>query len=118
MALTSEIRVSLSAAQTSSNDLGTPRFTPAIEKVFQLASGVAANQADIFWGDERTLAASATEDLDLAGVLANVFGATITAVEVVAILVIADAANVNNVVVGAGTNPLLFLGGTTPTVAV
>lgn len=118
MALTSRITLELSASQTGSNDFGGPEFSPLMRKVIDFASGVGANQADLLFVDERTLAASATEDLDLAGVLADAFGATITAVEVVAIFIFADAANTNNVVVGDATAPVPLFGGTNPTFAV
>lgn len=118
MALTSKIILDLSASQSGSNDFGGPEFTPRMRKVLELASGVGANQADLLFADERTLAASATEDLDLAGVLADAFGATITAAEVVAIFIFAAEANTNNVVVGDATSPVPLFGGTNPTFAV
>lgn len=118
MALTSKIVLDLSASQTGSNDFGGPEFSPRMRKVLELASGVGANQADILFADERTLAASATEDLDLAGVLADAFGATITMAEVVAIFIFADADNTNNVIVGDATSPVPLFGGTNPTFSV
>ena len=118
MALTSELRVKFSATQTGSNDLGNPRFLPSLDKVLQFTSGTGANQADIVWTDERTLAASGSEDLDLAGALTDAFGATITAAELVAIIIVADAGNTNNVVVGDATAPIPLFGGTNPTFAI
>lgn len=118
MTLTSKITIDLSASQTGSNDFGGPEFKPRMRKVIEFASGIGANQADLLFADERTLAASATEDLDLAGVLADAFGATITAVEVVAIFIFADAGNTNNVIVGDATAPVPLFGGTNPTFSV
>lgn len=118
MALTSRITLELSATQTGSNDFGGPEFSPMMRKVIDFASGVGANQADLLFVDERTLAASATEDLDLAGVLTDAFGNTITAAEVVAIFVFAAAANTNNVVIGGATSPVPLFGGTNPTFSV
>ncbi len=60
-------------------------------------NGTTANTADLIFSDTRTLAASATEDLDLAGSLSSVYGATLTFVELRAILVVASTANTNNV---------------------
>ncbi len=51
----------------------------------------------------RTLSASATEDLDLSGVLTDAFGATFTATEVMAIVVEAASGNTNNVVIGGAS---------------
>jgi hypothetical protein len=51
----------------------------------------------VLFSDTRTLAASASEDLDLAGVLADALGATIAAAEVVAIYFAAASGNTNDV---------------------
>jgi hypothetical protein len=78
-------------------DLGTAidAFTK-INKI-ELNEGTGANGADRMFHDQRTLAASATEDLDLAGVLVNEFGAVTTFVELRALLITAAAGNTNNV---------------------
>lgn len=118
MSLTSRITLDLSASQTGSNDFGGPEFKPRMRKVLDFASGVVANAADILFADERTISASSSEDLDLAGVLADAFGATITMAEVVAIFIFADEGNTNDVVVGDATSAVPLFGGTNPTVAV
>jgi hypothetical protein len=51
-------------------------------------------------------------------VLTDAFGVVVAGVELVAMLVTADAANTNDVVVGAAANPVLLMGGTTPTFSV
>jgi len=71
--------------------------------------GAGADQADLHWSDERTLAASANEELDLAGVLADAFGTTITFARIKAIIIEADSTNTNNVEVG-GAAANAFLG--------
>jgi len=118
MTVTAELRVKFSAVHTGANDQGNPEFRPVLEFLKKFTSGVGADQADIVWSDTRTLAASATEDLDLAGVLTDAFGATITMAEVVAIMIVAAAANTNNVVVGDATSPVPLFGGTNPTYSV
>lgn len=119
MALSATVRAEIGASLTSVLDQGTATFPASLSKVLSFTDGAGANQVSKLFADTRTLSASATEDLDLAGVLTDAFGATITLVRVKAILVVADAANTNNVVVGAGTNPFVGpLGGTTPTVSV
>lgn len=118
MALNAELRFKLTARQTAPHDFGSRAASIAIEKAFPFAHGTLANQADLLWSDERTLAASASEDLDLAGELADAFGATISAVELVAIYVEASAANVNDVVIGDATQPVPLFGGTNPTLSV
>ncbi|MGH3573600.1 MAG: hypothetical protein ACRDUW_17555, partial [Pseudonocardiaceae bacterium] len=75
-----------------------------------LASG--AGLSDRAWWDHRTLAASASENLDLAGVLVDPFGVLASFARIKVLVVNADAANTNNVVVGgAGSNTLLGLFG-------
>lgn len=118
MALTSRITIDLTASQVGTNDFGGPEFKPRLRKVIDLASGTGANQADLLWADERTLAPSSSEDLDLAGALTDAFGATITMAEVVAIIIFADAGNTNDVVVGDATSPIPLFGGTNPTISV
>ncbi|MBP7619365.1 MAG: hypothetical protein KA745_00235 [Gemmatimonadales bacterium] len=118
MAVTADLRVKFAARQTGAHDMGGPSFAPVVEKILQFGSGTTANNADIVWADNRTLAASATEDLDLAGVLADAFGATVAMAEVVAILVVAAPTNTNDVVLGAATQAVPLFGGTAGTFAV
>lgn len=99
--VTADIAFSLDATLVGSSDLGSPRQRVTISKALALIAGTdAVNKADILFADTRTIAASGNEDLDLAGVLANAFGATVAAAEVVAIFIAAAAANTNNFVVG------------------
>lgn len=78
-------------------DLSTPVDSLLKKMKIELASGTGANSADLLFHDQRTLAASATEDLDLAGVLADAYGATLTFVELRAVLISAASGNTNNV---------------------
>ena len=78
-------------------DLSTPVDAFTVSAAIQLANGVGAAQADLLFHDQRTLAASGTEDLDLAGSLSSPYGATLTFVELRAILFKAAATNTNNV---------------------
>lgn len=97
MALTSTVNFSISGSQTNALDLGTAAHPFSLSSNFSLTSGTAAGQADRAFTDTRTLGASATEDLDLAGVLLDAFGAAITFVKVKGIFIKAAAANTNNV---------------------
>ncbi|QFT69610.1 hypothetical protein FIU93_22685 [Labrenzia sp. THAF35] len=118
MSLTSELRVKFKATETGSNDLAAQRYVPELEKVLQFTDGTTANKADLVWADTRTIAASGSEDLDLAGELTTAFGDTLAAAEVVGVMVTADAGNTNDVVLGDATAPVPLLGGTNPTVSV
>jgi hypothetical protein len=114
MALTTNLRLSLEAVLTDPVDLSTPDDTLDFDAVIRLATGTGAGQADRMWHDRRTLAASATENLDLAGVLVNGLGDTQTFARLKAVVVRAAAANTNNVnVIREATNgvPLLLAAG-------
>lgn len=98
--LATKLTVGLTATQTNAVDLGTTAFPLRFSHTETLPTGTAANKADRLFTDTRTLAASASEDLDLAGVLTDAFGVAITFAKVKGILVEAAEANTNNVVVG------------------
>lgn len=118
MALTSRLSFALASTLTGTHDFAPPGSVLSLAGQIDLSSGTAAGQADKVFADQRTLAASATEDLDLAGSLADAFGATITFVKVKALLVRAAVGNTNNVVVGAAaSNPWATLLNSTGTVA-
>jgi hypothetical protein len=97
MALTSSFKVTANAALSSALDLGTVSAPFALTSSVALATGTGAGQADKVFADTRTLAASATEDLDLAGVLTDAFGAAITFARIKAVIITADADNTNSV---------------------
>lgn len=97
MPLTSSIKLIASAIQTSSLDLGSAKFRPSISSTLAYADGTGAAAADRIFTDTRTLAASATENLDLAGVLTDAYGATITFARIKAVIVTAAAGNTNDV---------------------
>lgn len=78
-------------------DLGTPTDTFLKKAKIELANGTGASSADVMFHDQRTIAASSNEDLDLAGALSNAFGSTLTFVELRAIMIVAASANTNNV---------------------
>lgn len=111
MPLDTKFRSQIIASYTSALDLATVAAPLNVDKTIRMATGVAAGQADRIFHDQRTLAASATENLDLAGSLVDAFGATITFVKLKGIYVFAAATNVNNVnVIRETTNGVpLFL---------
>lgn len=108
MALTSDLTVRFLANYTTTKDLGNiPASNLDFQQKIQLASGTGAGQADKLWYDERTLAASATEDLDLSGGQTDDFGVSFTIARIKAIAIkaapVSGTANTNNVVVGAAS---------------
>lgn len=109
MTVAAEILARLKIVQTGNNDFGGPNFAPVLETLINLTNGVAANQADLAFVDERTLATGATDSIDLAGVLTDAFGATIAAVEIVALMIInkpraGTPVNTTDLTIGGGTN--------------
>lgn len=120
MAVSATVRASIAGQQTNPIDLGTGNFPFLVELVQSFDDGVAANQVNRVWTDTITLAASATQDLDLAGVLTDAYGAVITFARIKAIAIKALAANTNNVVLGAAaaTQFVGFFGAATHTVAI
>ena len=93
-----DINLSIDAVLTGASDLGNPQQRVQVAQAVQFLPGTdAVNKADLLFADTRTLAASTSENLDLAGVLASAFGATIAAAEVLAIYVKAAAGNTNTV---------------------
>lgn len=91
------LKVTLSSTLTSALDLVTGRAPLDYAKNIPLGDGTGADQADLIFHDQRTLAASGTEDLDLAGTLTDAFGATLTFARVKAVLVAAASGNTNDV---------------------
>lgn len=108
MALESTITASIKAVETGAADLAQPNAPAELSVKHSFANGSGANQASKLFSDSRTLAASGSEDLDLAGVLTGALGGAITFASVKAIMIRAKATNANNVVVGpAASNGFL-----------
>lgn len=102
MALNATITAKITAHLSGANDLGIPAFDLNASEfpVIGLASGTGQGQADLIFSDTRTLAISATENLDLAGSLIDPLGTLLTIVQIKLVYIRADAANVNDVLVG------------------
>ena len=108
MALTTTYQAGVKLVQTGVADLGSKTYNLSLPSTSTMASGTGSNQADLAFTDQRTLAASGTENLDLAGGLTDQFGATLTFVKVKIIHITAASGNTNNVTVSpAATNGFL-----------
>lgn len=100
MALTTRITLNLVALLTSALDLSTPSDNLNNRTELELTNGTGLGQADVVWSDRRTIAASATDSLDLAGGLTGpLAGVPSTFARIKGLLVKASSTNVNNVVV-------------------
>lgn len=109
--LTTKLTLDLDATLSDVLDLATASAPIQYRKQQKLTSGTGAAQADRIFHDRRTVAASATDTIDLAGAMVDALGDPAVFARVKAVIVVADAANVNNVnVVREGTNGVpLFL---------
>ncbi|MFF2522433.1 hypothetical protein [Streptomyces liangshanensis] len=104
MTLSSSFAIAAAGELSSALDLSTARAPLSVSRAVLYGSGTGAGLADKLFSDHRTLAASATEDLDLAGVLLDALGTAITFARVKGLLISAAATNTNNVVVGAASS--------------
>jgi hypothetical protein len=95
------VGLSIAAVLNNALDLQSASSALTYAKSLGLSSGVGAGQADKIFTDTRTIAASGTDDLDLAGVLLDPLGAVVSMARVKGLIVVAAAANTNNVVIGA-----------------
>jgi hypothetical protein len=119
MALSTSLKVQLDLSGRATADLGSNSFTRALTAALALADGVDAGEADLAFTDTRQIAASGSENLDLAGALVGVDGAAAVFARVKAIVVVADDGNTNNVVVSRpASNGLPFFAAASDAVAV
>ena len=92
------ITIKIDATQTATAGVSSVESVTAIKNIIDFTNGTGANQASAVWTSTRTLAASATEDLDFAGgALTDAFGTTVSADRIKAIYVEAASGNTNNV---------------------
>lgn len=121
MTVTASIYAGATANQVGTGDLAVPTAKHDTgRKTFDFTSGTTAGKADLVFSDTRTLAASASENLDLAGGLTSSFGVALTFAKIVAIHIKANDANAADMVVGgAATNAFIGpFGAATHTIAV
>lgn len=104
MALSSTLAVAAFTELSQAAGLGTSRVPAGLSRSVTLGSGTGAGKADKVYQARRTIAASGSEDLDLAGVLLDAFGSPITFVKIKGLFVAAAAGNTNNVVLGNATS--------------
>lgn len=116
------IKASIAISEAGANAFSSgPYWNGSLEFLATLSDGTTAGKADLSYMAERTVATATNDDIDLAGVLTDALGATVTAAELVAIMIVNrqldGTANTTNLTIGAGLNPVVgFMGGTTPTI--
>lgn len=97
MALDTLVKISVRSTLSNDLDLAVAAAPTLADLNYTWATGTGANQADKVFSDQRTVNASANEDLDLAGVLTDALNQSLTFAKVKAIYVKASASNANNV---------------------
>jgi hypothetical protein len=98
MSVSATIKASVQGQQSNALDMGTVSFPFALAANSSYSDGTGAGQVDVMFTDQRTLAASGTEDLDLAGSLSDALGATLTMAKLKFVMVKAASGNTNDVV--------------------
>lgn len=109
MAVTASLRLAASVALTGTEVLNKkPSWADSFDEVLSFADGTSANQCDLAYLAERTVASASNDDIDVRGVLADALGSTINAAELVAIAIVNKqkngSANTTNLTIGAGSN--------------
>lgn len=105
MGLKATVYGGIAARYTASPDSGVAEFNIPKPDDTGFENGVGDFQSDAIWTDTRTLTTGASEDIDLRGVLADIFGVGASFVEVTALFIKAARANTTNLTIGNGTNP-------------
>lgn len=100
MAYNGSISVQFADTLTTPADLETVTSVLSRSKTATFTDGTGLNKAQKRWSDTRTLAASASENLDLYGSLTDAFGVVINFIRIKGLYVAADPTNTNDVLVG------------------
>ena len=112
------VKIDVNAQQQNALALATALLPLSFEARTDFSDGSGPAQARQVFSDHRTLAASASEELNLnSGALVDAFGVAIALTQIKALVIQADAANTNSVVVGAaGSDPIVSILNSTGTV--
>lgn len=91
--------VTVTVDLTHKNVLDLTSVTDAIKKTYSttFTSGTGANAAENVFHDQRTVTSSATDSLDLSGVLTNAYGTSLTFTKIKGLIVSAASGNTNDV---------------------
>lgn len=106
-AISGSVELQLHMAGVAARDLGNVTYPLDLIQRYLFTNGSGALKANKMFDDIRTLAASATESLDLSGVLVDADGVTLGFTKIKALVVVAAPGNTNDVVVGNGANPVV-----------
>ena len=105
MAVGGSISLKVAASKSGSPSVGSALWSGGLDHILSFGNGTTANNIDLVYVAERTVASNTTDSVDVAGALSDGLGATITAAEIVAIVVMnkraSGVANTTNLTIGA-----------------
>jgi len=119
--LATTLSLSLRATLTNTLDLSTPKDDLSYAFADALSQGTGLDAGDVLWHDTRTLTATTSENLDLAGSLTNGLGTTVTFAKVKAIIIVNKSTTAGyNLDIGNATSNgwTTMFGGSTHTIKV
>lgn len=100
MSLSTTLKATISARLVGATVFGgAPSYPLSYGKTVTLQTGTTSGKADKLYAAERTLVASDDEDLDLAGVLLDPLGQTLTFAKIKSLYIEAATGNTNNVLI-------------------
>jgi hypothetical protein len=108
------IRIGTAASISTNPDIGSSTYSFSTNDSNTFTNGTGNNQVNQVFTDTRTISASSSENLDLAGGLVSALNTTLTFTKIKMIEISAATANTNNVLVGghaAGLSTMFVLGG-------
>lgn len=107
MAVGGSISLKVAASKSGAPSVGSALWSGVLDGVINFGNGTTANNIDLVYVSERTIASNTTDSIDLAGVLADGLGATITAAELVGVVLMNSRAsgvvNTTNLTVGSAS---------------
>lgn len=94
------MKMSVTAGLSSDPDIGSASQSISYSQTITFTDGSGANQINAIWQDSRQISAGSTDDIDLAGVLTDAFGNTLTFTTIKGMAIFAYAANGDNIKIG------------------
>lgn len=104
MAASANLSLSIQGTLTNPIDLKTGAAPLSYVPLFSFVNGSGANQITQMFTDSRTLASGASENLDLSGVLVNVFNQTLLFTNIRLLSMRSPSTNVNTIRFGPGSS--------------
>lgn len=102
--LQASLAVTLAATLSNIVDGGSVQAPLRAGRSLSFDNGTGSGQANQAFIDNRNIAASGTDPVDLSGVLTNALGASVVLTKVKALVIVAAAGNTNDVVVGGAAS--------------